>query len=58
MTKRLSPIANSLSAVGFKVAGDQAQAPEDAVRDSAATRFWKSVGYDVQDVYRLFKDIG
>jgi hypothetical protein len=39
MTKRFNPIIISLSAVGFKVNGDQAYAPEDAVIDSAATRF-------------------
>src|SRR5436309_2345297 len=47
-------------------AGEQRLASMGATRiiaavgreNSAATRFWKSVGYDVQDVYRLFKDIG
>ena len=47
-------------------AGEQRLAAKGATRiiaavgreNSAATRFWKSVGYDVQDVYRLFKDIG
>ena len=47
-------------------AGEQRLAARGATRiiaavgreNSAATRFWKSVGYDVQDVYRLFKDIG
>lgn len=39
MTKRFSPIASSLSAVGFKVSGDHDQAPLAAVSDSAATRF-------------------
>ena len=47
-------------------AGEQRLAAKGATRiiaavgreNSAATRFWKSVGYDVQDVYRLFKDSG
>ncbi len=40
ITKRFSPIASSLSAVGLSVAGDQAHGPDAAVIDSAATRFW------------------
>jgi hypothetical protein len=38
ITKRLRPIASSLSAVGLSVAGDQAHAPDPAVNDSAATK--------------------
>ncbi len=37
MTNRFRPIASSLSAVGLRVAGHQAQAFEPAVKDSAAT---------------------